>query len=408
MNKQLKKRPQQMPNQPRRNRGPRSEQSSIEDISQNTNRKKIKKPVSAGKAFALGLLASFSLLLLFSVALIFVANMRSTADAQRMETMLVEAEKRVKEASVDVAFVPAQSIRAKVQAPSASLKVFSNKNGEEEIVYGSGVVLNADGSIITNYHVIQDSYLIEVTIQDVKYTADILGIDEATDLAVIKVNGKDLPVANIGTSSNVEIGDYVMAIGNPYGLNNSFTSGVVSAKGRNITLPSGMTTIMYANMIQTDTQVSFGSSGGGLYNAKGDLIGINTLLLSDNTSSDSISYALPIDFVQPIARYLMAGQPAPHASIGLSISDVPDDAILKYGLLDNHGAYITNITPSGPAETAGIVVNDIISKYNGKEVENAQDLLYKIRATPINEQVEIVVLREAKEMVFNVKVGQDI
>jgi S1-C subfamily serine protease len=199
-----------------------------------------------------------------------------------------------------------------------------------------------------------------------------------------------------------------MSVGNPYGLNDSMSSGIVSATGRNMTLPSDQITIMYANMIQTDSQVNLGNSGGGLYNAKGDLIGINTLLLSDDSNSDSLGYAIPIDFVRPIAERLIAGQPAAHASLGVSISDVPDDAVKKYGLLDDHGAYVTNVTPSGPAETSGIVANDIISEYNGKRVSNAQDLLYKIRSSVINDQAQVKVMREGREMSFTVKIGSDV
>ena len=255
---------------------------------------------------------------------------------------------------------------------------------------------------------IKNAKNILVTIGEIDYPASVTGMDESSDIAMLKIEAKDLPVAVIGSSGAVKQGDFVTSVGNPYGLNDSMSSGVVSALGRNMTLPNDQSTIMYANMIQTDCQVTLGNSGGGLYNAHGELIGINTLLLSDDSNSDSLSYAIPIDFVRPIAERLIAGKPAAHASLGVSISDVPDDAVNKYGLIDDHGAYITNVTPSGPAETSGIVANDIISEYNGKKVTNAQDLLFKIRASVINDQVQLKVLREGREMTFTVKVGSDV
>ena len=371
-------------------------------------KKKVVKPVTAGKAFGLGLLASFILLLIFSVGLIMVAMMRSNMEAAQYAQILSDARNEVIESAVDVAFSPAPSIREQALAPSVSLQVSKTENGTTKTVNGSGVVLGKDGDIVTNYHVIQNAKEILATVDGVTYVANVSGVDESSDLAMIKIDAKDLVVAQRGVSEDTLPGDFVMAVGNPYGLNDSITTGVISAKGRNMTLPNEQITVTYANMIQTDVQANSGNSGGGLYNSRGELIGLTTLILSDDSDSDSIVYAIPADFIYPIASQLMASRPASHASLGISISDVPDDAVKKYGLLDNHGAYITNVTPSGPAETAGIVANDIISEYNGVEVENAQDLLYKIRASKINDQAQVKVLREGREMNFTVKIGADV
>ena len=401
--------PRQSQRRPQNGRPPQNMRGQSQAIESSTRSKsKQKKPVTAGKAFALGLLASFILLLLFSAGLIFVAFSRTAAEEAQYAQMLSDAENQVLEASVDVAFSPAESIRQKALAPSASITIESTENDLTKTTHGAGVILSATGDIVTNYHVIKNAKNILVTIGEIDYPASVTGMDESSDIAMLKIEAKDLPVAVIGSSGAVKQGDFVMSVGNPYGLNDSMSSGVVSALGRNMTLPNDQSTIMYANMIQTDCQVTLGNSGGGLYNAHGELIGINTLLLSDDSNSDSLSYAIPIDFVRPIAERLIAGKPAAHASLGVSISDVPDDAVNKYGLIDDHGAYITNVTPSGPAETSGIVANDIISEYNGKKVTNAQDLLFKIRASVINDQVQLKVLREGREMTFTVKVGSDV
>ena len=398
-----------MPNN-RQQRRPQNDMRRQSQTIENSTRSKTKqkKPVTAGKAFALGLLASFILLLLFSAGLIFVAFARTAAEEAQYAQMLSDAENKVIEASVDVAFSPAESIRQKALAPSVALMIESVENDLPKTTYGSGVVLSATGDIVTNYHVIKDAKNITAIINEIEYPASVTGIDETSDIAMIKIEAKDLPVATIGSSAAVKQGDFVMSVGNPYGLNDSMSTGIVSALGRNMTLPSGQITIMYANMIQTDTQVNLGNSGGGLYNARGELIGINTLLLSDDSNSDSLGYAIPIDFVRPIAERLIAGKPAAHASLGVAISDVPDDAVAKYGLLDDQGAYVTSVTPSGPAETSGIVANDIIFEYNGKKVLNAQDLLYKIRASAINDQIQVKVKREGREMSFTVKIGSDV
>lgn len=416
---------------------------------------KIKKPVTKGAAAAISIIVSFVLLLIFSVALIFVATMRSSSEQAVYAQLLSDAENQVREASVDVAFSPAASIREKVIAPSVNLEVrrgddrgaqtnpdqnqqqqqqqqeeqnqqvpADNQQPQEQqppvqqqaddqntLSYGSGVIVSQQGDkfyVLTNNHVVKNASKIIATIADTEYEADIVGTDQSSDLAIISITAKNLTVAEIGQSANAKTGDFTMSIGNPYGLNDSMTTGIISATGRDMIYVDGSNSIMYANMIQTDTPVNPGNSGGGLYDATGHLIGINTLVAGDGTHADSIGYAIPIDFAIPIAKNLIAGQAAAHASFGLALSNVPDDQVSKYGLTDNHGAYVNSITPSGPAEIAGIVPNDIIISYDGEEIDNAQDMLYKIRASVINDTKEIKILREGKEMTLSIKVGSDV
>lgn len=475
-----KKKPSQNPNMP------------MNDVSNGDNIKmgKAKKPLTKGGAFGIAFIVSFLLLLVFSAGLIFVSVMRSAGEQAVYQQLLTDAENKVKEASVDVAFSPAESIRQKTLMSSVNFKILRKPNastvvaeGEHadgqaignstsaptvgqqptieqqeanekandgqaqgaqapavvpqqqpatttpavssapntplqqssndllDITYGSGVIISKKGDmfyVLTNNHVVQNAEKISATIGEATYDGDLVGYDASSDLAIVSISAKNLQVAQIGDSNTVIKGDYTIAVGNPFGLNDSMTTGIISGLGRNFTMVSGVNTIMYANMLQTDTPVNAGNSGGGLYNANGDLIGINTLISSDTANSNAIGYAIPINYAIPIAKNLMDNQSPAHASLGLSVSNIPQEQVAKFGLINANGAYIINVTPSGPANTAGIVSGDIIVSYNNKPVTNAQDLLFKIRSSVINEQHQIKVLREGKEMSLNVKVGSDV
>lgn len=427
---------------------------------------KPKKPVTKVTVIGLSALVAFILLLLFSVALIFASMVRSANDQAAYQQLLMDAENTVREASINVAFSPAESIREKALAPSVNLAVIrkqganttiangdnantnpksddtqANKDAQARVqqqqqqpqqpaqqpapqapanpaadndnalTYGSGVLISQNKDtyyILTNNHVVQNAIKITATINGAEYEADMTGYDPLTDLAVIQITAKDLTLATIGSSAAVKTGDFTMSIGNPYGLNDSMSTGVISGLGRNLKYEDNSVSIMYANMIQTDTPINPGNSGGGLFNATGELIGINTLITTNDSHSDTIGYAIPIDFAIPIAQDLLAGKTASHASFGIGIDRVPQDQIDKYGLANGDGAYIISVTPSGPAETCGIVPGDIIVSYRGEEVKDPQDLLYKIRASVINDQNEVKILREGKEMTFTIKIGSDV
>ena len=279
-----------------------------------------------------------------------------------------------------------------------------------------------------------------------------------------------------------------MSIGNPYGLNDTLSTGTVSSLGRDILYRDGVQEIMYANMIQTDTSTNPGNSGGGLFNERGELVGIMTIIATDGTSdvnskanskgdpknsnvsntnsndasdgkitdataqnendnenaesnenqsgnentnnentdnieqqgysvlqqdsnakagSTGIAYAIPASYAKSIAKNLLNDKDGAHASLGLSIDDVPDDTVTKFGLKSSDGAIVTNIVQSGPAQIAGLTNDDVITTFNGIKVVNAQDLQFKVRALPINTEVELKVLREGKEMTFKIRLGSD-
>lgn len=400
---------------------------------------KMKKPMTKGGTVAISIIVSFVLLLIFSVGLILFATMRTASEQATYAQLLSDAENQVKEASINVAFSPAQSIREKALSPSVNFEVIReetvegtadasqidpNLTPEQQAAqqqaqvekkrvtsYGAGVIVSQQGDtfyILTNHHVIQGAIEIKASVNNEEYRGEITGVDETSDLAIVSIQAKNLTVAQIGISKEVLTGDFTMSVGNPYGLNSSMSTGIVSAIGRNMTYANGPVTVMYANMIQTDTPINPGNSGGGLFDANGNLIGINTLVGGDASHSDKIGYAIPTDFAIPIAKNLIAGQKGAHASFGVAMSNVPDEAVAKYGLISNEGAYVNSVTPSGPAEIAGIVPNDIIVSYDGNDVKDAQDMLYKIRASVINDTKEVKILREGKEMTLSIKVGSDV
>lgn len=442
---------------PQRAQARRGASGSIQNV-QPVKNVKMKPPVSKGGTIAISMVVSFIMLLIFALGLIMVATARTSSEQAAYQQTLSDSINQVKEAAIDVAFAPAESLRKQASDPNVNItcekdgtadkkaessgersgasgnQADTQKQAEGEqqqsttnakqsadantdqnkktTVYGAGVVISTNNTtsyILTNYHVVEGSKNIKCKISDTTYDADLLGWDSSSDLCVLTVQVKGLAVAKIGKSGNVKQGDYTMSIGNPYGLNDTMTTGIISGLDRNFTMKSSSgNTIMYADMFQTDAPISPGNSGGGMYNANGELIGINTLVSgADDSHADSYGYAIPIDLAIPIAQNLMAEKAPAHPSLGVSVSDVSNDTVQKYGLKSSDGAYIVNITPSGPAETTGIVQGDVITSFGGEKVTNAQDLLFKIRASVINEQKEIKVLREGKEMTFTIKIGSD-
>ena len=277
-----------------------------------------------------------------------------------------------------------------------------------ETVHGAGIVVTSDGNIVTCLHVVENATSITAEIGGITYKATVTGTDPTSDIATIKVDAKDLPVTQFGDSNNVKQGSWAMAVGNPYGLNDTITVGNVSALGRDIPYAGTTANILYADMIQLDASVNPGDSGGGVYDASGELIGMTALITTDNDNSVNIAYAIPSNLLVPIARNLVQGKGAQHAVLGASFGDVTQEMVSQYGLQSTDGAVITSVTPSGPADNVKLSVNDIIVKYDDATVKNAQDLLFKVRASEVNQSVTLTVLRNGKEMTFSVKLGSDV
>lgn len=284
----------------------------------------------------------------------------------------------------------------------------TDDNAQDETVHGAGTVITSDGNIVTNMHVIENAKSIVAEVNGVTYKAVVTGTDPTSDIATIKIDAKNLPVVQFGDSSQVYQGQWVMTVGNPYGMSDSVSAGSVSALGRDIPYKGTTADILYANMIQTDAVVNPGNSGGGLYNSSGEYVGMVSIITTDNDNATGMAYAIPANLLIPIARSLIQGKEASHAVLGVSLGDVSQEFAQQNGMSSTDGALVTGVTASGPADNVKITTNDVITKYDGVAVKDAQDLMFKVRASSVNQSVQLTVLRNGKEMTFNVKLGSDV
>jgi serine protease Do len=262
---------------------------------------------------------------------------------------------------------------------------------------GSGFIISPDGYIFTNNHVVENATEITVIMHDEKtYTAKVIGTDPKTDLALIKINGKGLPTVSMGDSDKLEVGEWVMAIGNPFGLAETVTAGIVSAKGR--VIGSGP----YDDFIQTDASINPGNSGGPLFNIRGEVVGINTAIIEQG---QGLGFAIPINIAKDLLSQLKKGEVV-RGWLGVEIQELTPELAQSFGLNGTGGALVSNVQPGSPAEKAGIKRGDIILKYNGKEIKKVRDLSLMAAKTPIGETVTITVFRDKKNTDIVVKVGK--
>lgn len=264
---------------------------------------------------------------------------------------------------------------------------------------GSGVIISKDGYILTNNHVVKGAKEVTVTLADKnEYTAEIVGRDPKTDLAVLKISvKKDLPSAELGNSEALKVGDWVVAIGNPFGLNHTVTSGIVSAKGR--VIGAGP----YDDFIQTDASINPGNSGGPLFNMKGEVIGINTAIIPQG---QGIGFAIPVDTAKPLIPQLVSNGKVTRGYLGVNIQTITPDLAEALQIEETKGALVADVVADSPAEKSGLVRGDIIVDFDGKDIEDSQDLPAKVAATPVGEEVQVTVLRDGKQVQLLVKVGK--
>ncbi len=264
---------------------------------------------------------------------------------------------------------------------------------------GSGFIIDREGYIVTNNHVIEDADQIRVKLKDGReFDADIEGRDPNTDLALIKIKaGKNLPVCKIGDSDALNVGDWVLAIGSPFGLEHTVTAGIVSAKGR--VIGSGP----YDDFIQTDASINPGNSGGPLLNMKGEVIGINTAIIA---SGQGIGFAVPINMARLIVDQLKSHGEVTRGWLGVAIQDLSDEVAEYYGIKEKKGVLVIDVFEGDPADKAGIRPKDIIVGVNGKEVDHDRDLTRMIAALEVGEKAEIKVIREGKEKMFTVEIAK--
>ncbi|WP_165053750.1 MULTISPECIES: S1C family serine protease [unclassified Adlercreutzia] len=281
---------------------------------------------------------------------------------------------------------------------------------------GSGVVLTADGYIVTNYHVVEGGEAYKVTVGGETYDAELVGSDPSSDVAVLKAKGASgLTAIEIGDSDNLTIGEWVMSIGSPFGLEQSVATGIVSATSRSqIMEPStdmyGNSTgeyTIYPNMIQTDAAINPGNSGGALVDAEGKLIGINTLITSYSGNYSGVGFAIPVNYAISLAQQIIDGKTPTHAQLGVSMTTVNPSIAKRYGLAVDEGAYVSAVSAGSGAAEAGIEAGDIITSFDGKAVASASDLMLDVRAKNPGDVVTVTVNRDGATKDLQVTLGSD-
>ncbi|HDH86805.1 MAG TPA: DegQ family serine endoprotease [Desulfobacteraceae bacterium] len=267
---------------------------------------------------------------------------------------------------------------------------------------GSGVVVSGDGYILTNNHVVADADEILVTLSDKKqYKANIIGRDPKSDLALIKIKTENtIPAARLGDSDKLMVGDWVVAIGNPFGLGSTVTAGIVSAKGR--VIGAGP----YDNFIQTDASINPGNSGGPLFNLDGEVIGINTAIVAPSGGNVGIGFAIPINMAKSVMTQLKERGKVIRGWLGVSIQVVTQEIKEKFGLKTEEGALIGEVTKDSPADKGGLKRGDVIISFDGKRVKTMNVLPAMVAETPVGKKVEIIIIRKGKEKRLTVKIGE--
>lgn len=265
---------------------------------------------------------------------------------------------------------------------------------------GSGFIIDKEGYIITNNHVVEKAEEIKVKLSEGKeYQARVVGRDPKTDLALIKISSpfKDLPTLPLGDSDKVKVGEWVLAIGNPFGLEHTVTQGIISATGR--VIGAGP----YDNFLQTDAAINPGNSGGPLINMKGEVIGINTAIIA---TGQGIGFAIPSNMAREIVSQLREKGKVVRGWIGVSIQTLTPELAQAFGLKEAKGALVAEVTAGSPADIAGLKNGDVIVLFDGHEIKDTKDLPRIVSETPVGKTVEVKVIREGKERIFKITVAE--
>jgi len=269
---------------------------------------------------------------------------------------------------------------------------------------GSGFIVSADGYILTNNHVVADADKIIVRLNDRReLEAELIGADERSDLAVLKIEAKKLPVVKLGNSEKLKVGEWVLAIGSPFGFDYSVTAGIVSAKGRSLPTENGEN---YVPFIQTDVAINPGNSGGPLFDLDGQVVGINSQIYTRSGGFMGVSFAIPIDVAMEVADQLKKDGRVSRGWLGVSIQDVSRELAESFGLKKPGGAAIAQVLKDGPADKGGIQVEDIIIKFNGQDVNLSADLPHLVGRTQAGTTATVEVVRAGKVKRLKVKIGE--
>ncbi|MDO9424392.1 MAG: DegQ family serine endoprotease [Methylobacter sp.] len=284
-------------------------------------------------------------------------------------------------------------------------KRFLNEQGDgytpkDTTSLGSGFIISPDGYVLTNHHVVKDADEIVVKFSDRReLLAKLIGSDARTDVALLKVEAKDLPAVAIGEPNKLQVGEWVLAIGSPFGFEQSVTAGIVSAKGRS--LPGGN----YVPFIQTDVAINPGNSGGPLFNMEGKVVGINSQIYSRTGGFMGLSFSIPMDVVMNVVDQIKITGKAAHGWLGVQIQDVTRELAESFGMKKPQGALISKVLPGSPAEKAELQIGDVITEFNGQPIESSGDLPPMVGITPINEKATLKIIRQGEIKTIDFKVG---
>src|SRR5262245_8162367 len=271
----------------------------------------------------------------------------------------------------------------------------------EQKSLGSGVIVDSDGFIVTNHHVVVSAGEIQVKLSDTRsFPAELVGSDPRTDVALIRVRGKNLPLAQLGISDDLGVGDWVLAIGNPFGLEETVTAGIVSAKER--VIGAGP----FDNFIQTDASINPGNSGGPLIDVDGKVVGVNSAIFSRTGGSIGIGFAIPINLAMQVVGQLRSNRRVVRGWLGVAMQDVTAELARSFGLPNEEGALVSDLYRGGPAHRAGIRRGDVVVGFNGQHVKNSRELARWVAQIPIGSPVKIEVLREGSRQTFEVTVAE--
>ena len=274
---------------------------------------------------------------------------------------------------------------------------------EKQKASGSGVIINSDGFIVTNNHVIQGAESLEVTLSDKRtYKATVVGSDPNTDIALIKIDAKNLPALAFGNSEGVQVGQWVLAVGNPYNLTSTVTAGIVSAKGRSINILGENSKSPIESFIQTDAAVNPGNSGGALVDLNGNLIGINTAIASQTGSFAGYSFAVPSSIAHKVVEDLSKFGSVQRGYLGVSISEITSEKAKSYNLKNTDGVRVESFTDESAAKDAGLKVGDVITKIDGRTIESVPELQEAIAQHKPSDKVSVIINRDGTEKVMTV------
>lgn len=275
------------------------------------------------------------------------------------------------------------------------------KGDRESTSLGSGFIISSDGYILTNNHVVNNADEIIVRLSDRReLEAKVIGADKSSDLALLKVSAKNLPTVETGDSSKLEVGEWVMAIGSPFGFDYSVTAGIVSAKGRSLPNES------YVPFIQTDVAINPGNSGGPLFNLDGEVVGINSQIYTRSGGFMGVSFAIPINVALDVAEQLKENGRVSRGWLGVVIQEVNKELAESFGLKKAAGALIAQVLPNSPAQAAGLKNGDIIIRFNKKDIELSSDLPHQVGRVKPGELARLIIVRGGKKKVLKVKIGQ--